>query len=165
MSFSFKSSGSSDITASTTTSDRNPELADHPSNQKSPCSKLTLRKKVRIPLNQLAIHRRARQTSEGLNLPIAAGNHIIHIPRNLLNPIDRNRTGSPQALDDGLRADTLLYHVAHFFEDFASEHDDGGGSVADLGVLRAGDVREDAGGGVDYVEELYREERREILAR
>jgi hypothetical protein len=54
----------------------------------------------------------------------------------------------------------LLDHVAHFFEDFAGKDDDGGSSVADLGVLRAGDVREDAGGGVDYVEELDRGRKR-----
>lgn len=44
--------------------------------------------------------------------------------------------------------------LSDLFQDFAGEDNDGGGSVAYFCVLRAGDVGEDAGGGVDDVEEL-----------
>lgn len=39
-------------------------------------------------------------------------------------------------------------------EDLAGEDDDGGGAVADLCVLRSGNVDEDASGGVHDIEEL-----------
>lgn len=39
-------------------------------------------------------------------------------------------------------------------EDFTSEDDDRGGTVANFGVLRSGNVDEDTGCGVNNVEEL-----------
>lgn len=41
-------------------------------------------------------------------------------------------------------------------EDFTGEDNDRGGTVANFGVLRSGNVDEDAGGGVNNVEELRR---------
>jgi hypothetical protein len=61
---------------------------------------------------------------------------------------------SPQALDDGLAADTLLDKVPDLLQYLSGKHNDGCCAVSNLGVLGAGDVGQDAGGGVNDVEEL-----------
>jgi hypothetical protein len=68
--------------------------------------------------------------------------------------VDGEVRRSPQALDDGLAADALLDEVLDLLQYFAGDDDDGCCAVANFGVLRAGDVGQDARGGVYDVEEL-----------
>lgn len=61
---------------------------------------------------------------------------------------------SSQTLHDGLTADTLLNKVFDLLQDLSSEHYYGCCTISNFGVLGTGDIGEDAGGGVDNVEEL-----------
>lgn len=61
----------------------------------------------------------------------------LRADRNLLQLIDSHSTRPPQALDDYLRADSLLHVLFHFFQDLAGQHYDRGRAVANLSILTA----------------------------
>lgn len=118
---------------------------------------LTLGEEVGVPLDQLAVHGRGRQSSKlfHLLLLVCRGLHDIHC--DLLDLVDGHRAGSPQALDDRLRTDTLLNQFANLLQYFTGEDHHRRRTVSDFGILGPGDIRQDAGGGVHNIEELKTE--------
>jgi hypothetical protein len=62
--------------------------------------------------------------------------------------------GSPQTLHDSLAADSLLDELLDLLQYLSGDYDNRGGTIANFGILRSCDVGQDAGGGVNNVEEL-----------
>lgn len=56
---------------------------------------LTLGEEIRIPLDQLAVHRRSGQTAERLNLLFLTSRRLDHVHGDLLNLVDGHRTSPP----------------------------------------------------------------------
>lgn len=98
---------------------------------------------------QLAAHGRRGQLLQ--RLPLVA---LSNVDRNLLDLVDGHAACPSQALDDGLAADALLDVFLDLLEHLAGQHHHRRRAVADLGVLRASNVGQDARGGVDNVQEL-----------
>ena len=110
----------------------------------------TLCEEVGIAVDQLAAHRGCGEFAQSLALVVLLG-----VDGNLLDLVDGHGARPPQALDDGLAADSLLDVLLDLLQNLSGQHNDRRGSVSDLSVLRAGNVGEDAGGGVDNVEQLH----------
>ena len=111
--------------------------------------KRTLGEKFGVALDQLAGHGCGSELGEGI--PLVA---LVSVDRDLLDLVDGHLRSFSQALDDDLCADTLLDVLLDLLEDFSSQNHDGGCSVSNFGILRAGDVDEDTCGGVNDIEEL-----------
>ena len=112
--------------------------------------KPTLCEEIRIPVNQLAAHCRRCQLEQSISLVALAC-----VDRNLLDLVDRHRARSPQTLDDGLTAHTLLHVLLDLLQNLACQHHHRCCSVANLCILRSCDVCQDACGRVYNVEELH----------
>lgn len=111
---------------------------------------LTLREEIRIPMDQLAAHRRPRQLPQ--RIPLVA---LTRVDRNLADLIHRHHTRPSQALDDDLTADALLDLLLDLLQNLARQHHHRRRAVAHLGVLRARDVHQDARRRVHDVEQLH----------
>jgi len=81
-------------------------------------------------VNEFAAHRSGGEFPE--SLPLVA---LLSADGNLLDLVDGHGARSPQSLDDGLTADTLLDMLLDLLEDFPCEYDDRGCSVSHFCVL------------------------------
>lgn len=75
--------------------------------------------------------------------------------RDLFDLVNRHRRRPPQALDNGLCGHALLYKILDLFQNLTSKYDHGGSTITDLGILRAGNVGQDTGGGVYNVKQAH----------
>lgn len=79
---------------------------------------------------------------------------LVGADRNLLDLVDGHLRRPPQAFDDDLRADAILDVLLDLLQNLSSQHNDRCSSISYLSVLRSCDIDEDAGGGVNDVEQL-----------
>ena len=102
-------------------------------------------------MDEFAAHGSRGELLQGIALVAGGG-----IDGDLDDLVDGEVRRSPEALDDGLAADSLLDEVLDLPQYFAGNHDHGRCAIAHFGVLRPCNVSEDAGGGVDNVQKLRR---------
>jgi hypothetical protein len=109
----------------------------------------TLCEEIGIPLDELAGHGGGGQLCQSLSAValVGADSHLLDLG-------DSDLRRSPQALDDDLRADPLFHVLLDLLENLAGQDNHRGGSIPHLGVLGTGNIDEDAGSGVNNVEQL-----------
>lgn len=110
----------------------------------------TLGEELSVSLDKLAGHGGTGQLDQGVSLVA-----LVRAHGDFLDLVDGHLGGFPQTLDDDLRADTLFHVLLDLLENLAGQNNNRGSAISNLSVLRSCNIDQDAGSGVNDVEELH----------